>query len=260
MPNYDKLTKKEALELWKQHCADVQTATTIGRGETNAQRDQRIRRVRADYGAFVDYYFPHYTMNPQTGAQTPCAPFHIKAAKEVKANKNLRAVYKWHRGAAKSTHLDIFIPLWLKCQEQREINLMVLVGKSEDNANTLLADIQAELQYNQRYINDFGEQYNSGSWEDGQFVTKDGTAFFARGRGQSPRGLRYRSFNVERRAWCLRPRAKAHRLGKGGFVRSLGRWPWTIHHGGQSHFKKQCAAKDSRNKRRARLTGQYIGR
>lgn len=193
MPKYDKLNRKEALELWKQHCADVQTATTIGRGETNAQRDQRIKRVRADYAAFVDYYFPHYTQNPQTGVQTPCAPFHIKAAKEVKANKNLRAVYKWHRGAAKSTHLDIFIPLWLKCQQNREINVMVLVGKSEDNANTLLADLQAELQYNQRYIADFGEQYNSGSWEEGQFVTKDGTAFFARGRGQSPRGLRYRS-------------------------------------------------------------------
>lgn len=193
MPKYDKLTKKEALELWNQHCADVQTATTIGRGETNAQREQRIKRVRADYAAFVDYYFPHYTQNPQTGVQTPCAPFHIKAAKEVKANKNLRAVYRWHRGAAKSTHLDIFIPLWLKCQETREINVMVLVGKSEDNANTLLADLQAELQYNQRYINDFGEQYNNGSWEEGQFVTKDGTAFFARGRGQSPRGLRYRS-------------------------------------------------------------------
>lgn len=71
--------------------------------------------------------------------------------------------------------------------------VMVLVGKSEDNANTLLADIQAELQFNQRYIHDFGEQYNNGSWEEGEFVTKDGTAFFARGRGQSPRGLRYRS-------------------------------------------------------------------
>lgn len=89
--------------------------------------------------------------------------------------------------------MDIFIPMWLKCQERREINVMVLVGKSEDNANTLLADLQAELQYNQRYINDFGEQYNNGSWEEGQFITKDGTAFFARGRGQSPRGLRYRS-------------------------------------------------------------------
>ena len=193
MPNYDKLTKKEALELWKQHCETVQTATVIGTGETNAQREQRIKRVRADYAAFVDYYFPHYTQNPQTGVQTPCAPFHIKAANKVKSEKNLRAEFRWHRGAAKSTHMDIFIPMWLKCQERREINVMVLVGKSEDNANTLLADLQAELQYNQRYINDFGEQYNNGSWEEGQFITKDGTAFFARGRGQSPRGLRYRS-------------------------------------------------------------------
>jgi predicted phage terminase large subunit-like protein len=193
MPKYDKLTRKEALELWKQHCETVQTATVVGRGETNQQREQRIKRVRADYAAFVDYYFPHYTQNPQTGVQTPCAPFHIKAANLVKKEKNLRAVFKWHRGAAKSTHLDIFIPLWLKCQQQREINVMVLVGKSEDNANTLLADIQAELQFNQRYINDFGQQYNNGNWEEGSFVTKDGTAFFARGRGQSPRGLRYRS-------------------------------------------------------------------
>lgn len=193
MPNYDKLTKKEALELWKQHCETVQTATVIGTGETNAQREQRIKRVRADYAAFVDYYFPHYTQNPQTGVQTPCAPFHIKAANKVKSEKNLRAEFRWHRGAAKSTHMDIFIPMWLKCQERREINVMVLVGKSEDNANTLLADLQAELQYNQRYINDFGEQYNNGSWEEGQFITKDGTAFFSRGRGQSPRGLRYRS-------------------------------------------------------------------
>ena len=171
----------------------MQTATVVGRGETNQQREQRIKRVRADYAAFVDYYFPHYTQNPQTGVQTPCAPFHIRAANQVRKNKNLRAVFKWHRGAAKSTHLDIFIPLWLKCQQHREINVMVLVGKSGDNANTLLADIQAELQYNQRYINDFGEQYNNGSWETGEFVTKDGTAFFARGRGQSPRGLRYRN-------------------------------------------------------------------
>jgi predicted phage terminase large subunit-like protein len=193
MPKYDKLTRKEALELWKQHCETVQTATVVGRGETNQQREQRIKRVRADYAAFVDYYFPHYTQNPQTGVQTPCAPFHIKAANLVKKEKNLRAVFKWHRGAAKSTHLDIFIPLWLKCQQLREINVMVLVGKSEDNANTLLADIQAELQFNQRYINDFGQQYNNGNWEEGSFVTKDGTAFFARGRGQSPRGLRYRS-------------------------------------------------------------------
>ena len=66
-------------------------------------------------------------------------------------------------------------------------------GKSEDNANTLLGDIQAELQYNKRYIHDFGKQYNAGDWQEGKFVTADGCAFFALGRGQSPRGLRHRN-------------------------------------------------------------------
>ena len=70
---------------------------------------------------------------------------------------------------------------------------MVLVGKSETNAMTLLGDVQAELEFNQRYIADFGKQKVEGTWADGEFVTTDGVAFFARGRGQSPRGLRYRS-------------------------------------------------------------------
>ena len=183
----------ETLERWKKLCETVQNSTTINVVETEKEKLARIKKVRADYAAFVDYYFPHYTINPETGKTTPCAEFHIKAANKVKRERNLKAVFKWHRGAAKSTHLDIFIPLWLKCQEVKQLNVMVLVGKSEDNANTLLADVQAELQFNQRYIHDFGQQYNNGSWEDGEFVTKDGTAFFARGRGQSPRGLRYRS-------------------------------------------------------------------
>lgn len=183
----------DALEQWKKHCETVQNSTTINVAESEKDKLTRIKQVRGDYAAFVAYYFPHYTVNPETGKTTPCADFHIKAANKVKKERNLKAVFKWHRGAAKSTHLDIFIPLWLKCQEVKQLNVMVLVGKSEDNANTLLADIQAELQFNQRYIHDFGQQYNNGSWEDGEFVTKDGTAFFARGRGQSPRGLRYRS-------------------------------------------------------------------
>ena len=183
----------DALEQWKKHCETVQNSTTINVAESEKDKLARIKKVRGDYAAFVAYYFPHYTVNPETGKTTPCADFHIKAANKVKKERNLKAVFKWHRGAAKSTHLDIFIPLWLKCQEVKQLNVMVLVGKSEDNAKTLLADIQAELQFNQRYIHDFGQQYNNGSWEDGEFVTKDGTAFFARGRGQSPRGLRYRS-------------------------------------------------------------------
>lgn len=189
----NKAILNEALNEWKKHCETVQNATAINVAETQKDKLARIKRVRADYAAFVAYYFPHYTINPETGKTTPCADFHIKAAAKVKKERNLKAVFKWHRGAAKSTHFDVFIPLWLKCQEVKQINVMVLVGKSEDNANTLLADVQAELQFNQRYIHDFGRQYNNGSWEEGKFVTTDGTAFFALGRGQSPRGLRHRS-------------------------------------------------------------------
>lgn len=54
---------------------------------------------------------------------------------------------------------------------------MVLIGKSEDSAKTLLGDIQAELQYNRRYTHDFGTKYNAGDWLDGEFVTSDGVAF-----------------------------------------------------------------------------------
>lgn len=178
-------TLKNARLVWQKHCEEVQLMTPIHTSETKREQLARIARVRKDYAYFVEYYFPHF-------AKVPSAKFHIKTANEVLANANIKAVYKWARAHAKSTHLTIMIPLWLKCQIKKDIRVMVLVSKSQDNADTLLGDIQAELQYNQRYIHDFGKQYNAGNWQEGEFVTQDGTAFFSRGRGQSPRGLRYR--------------------------------------------------------------------
>lgn len=186
-------TLAQAQEKWREWCRRIQNETTVNDSESIADRQARIERARKDYAYFVNYYFPHYTTDTKTGRHTESAPFHIAAARKIKAERNLKAVFKWARGHAKSTHMDVMIPLWLKCQKVREINVMVLVGKSNENANTLLGDIQAELQYNKRYIHDFGEQYNTGSWEQGRFVTADGCAFFALGRGQSPRGVRYRN-------------------------------------------------------------------
>jgi hypothetical protein len=184
--------QKDALIKWQKRVEETMSSTKVDERETKAVQLERIRRVREDYAAFVEYYFPHFVINKGTGLPTPSAKFHTEAAWKIRRNRNLKAVFKWARAHAKSTHMDIFIPLWLKCQKEREINVMVIVGKSQDNANTLLSDIQAELQYNRRYIRDFGKQHNAGHWTDGEFVTLDGTAFFARGRGQSPRGLRYR--------------------------------------------------------------------
>ena len=184
---------------WQEHCRQIQSITDTKSliRETAVQKEQRIRRLQKDYAAFCEYYFPHFLQlrDKVTGEVVRIvhnAPFHNAAALKVKNTPNLKAVFKWPRGHAKSTHMDIFTPLWLMFQPKRLINFMVVVGKSEDSANRLLGDIQAELQYNKRIIADFGKQMSMGDWTEGEFTTKDGVHFLACGRGQSPRGLRKR--------------------------------------------------------------------
>ena len=180
--------KEEALKRWQEHCKRVETLTSRHACETAEERRRNISRALKDYSYFCQRYLAHY-------CQCPNAKFHNDAARYIKSHPEMRAVFKWPRGHAKSVHLDIGIPMWLKFQNQ--LHVMVLVGKSEDNADALLGDLQAELQYNQRIIEDFGEQYNSGMWQEGEFVTRDGCAFFSRGRGQSPRGLRFREMRPD---------------------------------------------------------------
>ena len=186
-------------ELWEAHCREIQSMTdtaTLVR-ENATQRDQRIKKLQRDYAAFCEYYFPHFLnlRDKATGKVIRTvhnAPFHNAAARKVKSTPNLKAVFMWPRGHAKSTHFDIFMPLWLMFQPERLINFMVVVGKSEDSADRLLGDIQAELQYNKRIVADFGEQMSLGNWMEGEFTTRNGVKFLAVGRGQSPRGLRER--------------------------------------------------------------------
>lgn len=190
---------KQRYAEWQEHCKRVQSLTDLSAlvNESPVQKDRRIKRLQKDYAAFCEYYFPHFlTLRDKTTGEVirtvHNAPFHNSAALKVKNTPNLKAVFRWPRGHAKSTHFDIFLPLWLMFQPKRLINVMVVVGKSEESAIGLLSDIQAELEFNQRIIADFGEQKAVGNWQEGQFVTQSDVAFFARGRGQSPRGLRYK--------------------------------------------------------------------
>lgn len=191
---------KKVYDQWRDHCKRINALTTVSLSvskETPTERDRRLHRLLSNYAAFCEYYFPHYLTlrDKATGEVIKTihnAPFHNAAAMKVKNTPNLKAVFKWPRGHAKSTHFDIFLPLWLMFQPKRLINFMVVVGKSEDSAIRLLADIQAELEYNQRLVADFGEQKNSGEWTEGEFKTQAGVKFLAVGRGQSPRGLRDR--------------------------------------------------------------------
>ena len=177
--------KNTELELrWRQRVEWI-LSTEFLLPDTPEVKDSRVARARRDYAFFVETYFPHL-------AHKKCGKFHLTAARYLISHNDTRALFEWARGHAKSSHLSLLIPLWLKIQQPRQLSVMVLVSKSEDMAVRLLSDLQAELQYNQAFIRDFGSQVKAGSWSEGEFRTSDGCLFVALGRGQSPRGLKDR--------------------------------------------------------------------
>ena len=176
---------KEAQERWIQHCHDIERSTAKIPKGSELERKARIARARDDYRYFVRTYFPHL-------ATCECADFHVDAAVYMRDHPRARGLFEWARGHAKSTHLSLLIPLWLKIQKNAEPQIMILVSKSREMARRLLGDLQAELESNDLYKTDFGEQRGSGTWADGEFTTTAGDLFIALGRGQSPRGIKKR--------------------------------------------------------------------
>ncbi|MBI1228208.1 MAG: hypothetical protein GC192_23440, partial [Bacteroidetes bacterium] len=175
------IIRKRDLKEWQLFCEQVQNSTEVSFNETKQEQQSRTAKAKTDYNFFVKTYFPIY-------ADSDCGYFHIRAAKRIKNDINCFAVLEWPREHAKSVHANIFIPMWLLAND--ELTGMILMGKNEDDACNLLSDIQAQLQFNQLYAHDFGDQYNLGSWEEGDFSTQKGIRFLAIGRDQSPRGAR----------------------------------------------------------------------
>ncbi len=173
----------KALREFESHCKAIEQATELVANESDKDVEARIKRARKEYKFFVEYYFPHY-------AKSECADFQLEAADKIKADATIKAVFEWARGHAKSVHITVMIPLWLKIQQPRQLNTVILIGKSGDKANTLLGSMQAELMNNKRYINDYGVQHSFGNWQDGEFLTRDGCYFKAFGRDMSARGIR----------------------------------------------------------------------
>ncbi|GHV13608.1 hypothetical protein FACS1894169_00980 [Bacteroidia bacterium] len=177
MGKYDKI-----LLEYDKHCRRIAQATTIRINETPQEREKRKARLRKNYGDWFEYYFPNY-------AKVKCAPFHLTLANLIVKYRIIRLLAEWYRSAAKSVHINMGIPLFLYL-ELGELKFMLLIGQTEPKAKKLLSGIQAQLMYNKRLIQDYGEKFKYGDWADGDFSTVDGVRFMALGFGQDPRGAR----------------------------------------------------------------------
>lgn len=173
---------KEALAKAEAFFRQMREGTLSLTQEGEAERAERIRHLLSNYRAFAEYYFPHYCF-------APLADFHVAAALAIRDNDRFRGAFQWFRGAAKSTHLGLIVPLWLKALGQ--FRAMILMGRTLDAATILLTSLREELMTNERYISDFGHQA-SDIWFDEQFVTRDGVSFYAFGKLQNVRGTRNR--------------------------------------------------------------------
>lgn len=175
------MSRKEVMERWEAFRISLARETPAPTGETEAQKQARVKRMLGDFEGFCQYYFPNY-------ASAPFAPFHIKFAKLIAKSHTIYAVRAWAREHAKSVVSGLFIPLFEMFNGR--LSNMLLVSHSYDNACELLMPLMINLESNQRILHDFGPQKSWRGWEMGKFVTAGGISFRALGAGQSPRGSR----------------------------------------------------------------------
>lgn len=180
------ITDKQALQEWKEYLENIRKSTALENGETEVQKRRRIARLEANPEEWFKYYFPRYVSTPD-GKPIEPAEFHTESTKRVLANMEWYEVRAWSRELSKSTRTMFEVLYMILTGKKRYV---LLISNSYDNAERLLSPYKANLEVNQRIINDYGQQMMPGKWEAGEFTTCHGAAFRALGAGQSPRGTR----------------------------------------------------------------------
>lgn len=174
------MTDKQALQKWEQVAANIRRLKVV-EYETPEAKEIRIAKLKKDFVAFSEYYFPEY-------CSAPFAKFHLKIAKQIIDKDEIYLVAALAREHGKSVLLGLLIPAYLMFTKR--LYNMLLVSHNETNAQELFMPLILNLEHNQRILNDYGQQKGWRRWEAGNWHTNAGCSFRAIGAGQSPRGTR----------------------------------------------------------------------
>jgi phage terminase large subunit-like protein len=161
--------------------ADIQAATKDIPQESSSQKHARIKRLQANPVEALYYYFPHWNPEKQHPEADKCLRFAVN-------HRKYTMMRMWPRGHKKTQSAAVETPMLRK--SHRLFGCMALVAINEKMAKIQLGELQAELEGNERYINDFGTQKRHGDWADGEFITQDRVKFIAQGIGQPIRGVK----------------------------------------------------------------------
>ncbi len=218
--------RSQYAKQWKQHIKTILAATYIKEDESNEDKIKRIISLEAQPEEWFRYYFPRYTFALPAKFHTEATNrilgnsewyevrlWSRELAKSTRTmmevlylvqvghipsktkNKtmliDLTAYAKANDNSPEVPSPDTSIP---SGNEHGRKNIpkryVLLISNSEDNAIRLLLPYKANLEFNNRIIQDYGLQESAGNWQMGEFTTLKGVAFRALGAGQSPRGTR----------------------------------------------------------------------
>lgn len=193
-----KTVPKVLIKSWEQHLKWLSEVAVVT--EPIEQKEERIKRALEDYDYFVYTYFRHYCVDKNDNI-TKNGYFHREVAYkllEPDSDKIFMAC-KWARNHAKSSHLSLFIPIWLTLH--RKINHILICSKSTNDSVRLLQHIQGEFEKNENLIRDFavnGSFIQEGSWtKNGIIINGYDCAFNITSKGGDPRGSRYKNYRID---------------------------------------------------------------
>lgn len=178
---------KQALLEWEEHLESIRNSTPIDLNETEEEKAKRKNKLESDPEEWFKYYFPKYCF-------APAAKFQKESTKKFVSANRIYQRRAWARGLAKSTRrmMEIFYKHYAL---KFPVN-MLLISKSNENAIRLLAPYKANLEANQRLINDYGIQERPGKWTEDEFITRDKCSFRAVGAEQNPRGAKMEDMRI----------------------------------------------------------------
>ena len=156
----------------------------------------RRQSGEASLMAFMKLYLPHYFKKEPSVIHTELAA----ELERMAGDRGSRLAVAAPRGHAKSTVVTLAYALW--CVVYRRESFIVIASDTADQARDHLAHIKAELEGNERLMDDFPEacELPPGSglrppatrWRKDDIATRHGVRVYAVGSGQRLRGKRHK--------------------------------------------------------------------
>jgi len=154
-------------------------------------RTIRLALAEVDFEFFKMFYLEHHFF-------LPSARMHREITEEIeyiiRTKGKIYSAVVWPRGFAKTTTVTLALPLW--CALLRKRRYILIVSDSHDQAKQQLANLQSELENNERIREDFGDVQGR-VWQRSEIELSNRVRIESLGTGMKIRGRKYLQFRPD---------------------------------------------------------------